>query len=105
MNTETVVNGKNSSTVREALDTVGRIAEAGVDVGVLKKRIENAVDDAMVDAERAAKRAKYAFDDTVEDTTHWIKTNPWPSVGYAAAAGLSIGLLAGVLIARPKSRG
>ena len=100
MTTQTNLDSENKSRVREALETAGRIAETGLDVGVLKKRLENAVEEAVIDAERIAKHGRHALEDAVEDTTYWIKKNPWQSVGYAAGAGVGIGLLAGWLMTR-----
>ena len=100
METQTATR-ENNSKVKHAFDAIGDIAEAGLDLGLLKKKIENAVDEAVIDAERLARRGKYAVEDAVDDSTHYIKKNPWQSVGYAAGAGLGIGLLLGIVIARP----
>src|SRR4029434_255260 len=91
---------ENKSRLREALATAGKVAEAGLDVGMLKKRVENTVEEAVSNAQRLAKRGKYALEDVIDDTTHYIKKNPWPSIGYAAGAGLGVGLLAGWLMTR-----
>jgi ElaB/YqjD/DUF883 family membrane-anchored ribosome-binding protein len=88
--------------VKDALKAVSDIAEVGLDLGILKKKIENAVDEAVVDAERMAKRGKHMVEDVVDDSTYYIKRNPWQSIGYAAGAGLGLGLLLGVIIARPR---
>ena len=103
MNTQTATNDNNTK-VRDAFVAVGEIAEAGLDLGVLKKRIENAVDEAVLDAERLARHGKYMAEDVFDDTTHFIKKNPWQSVGYAAAAGLGIGLLAGWAVTRRSTK-
>jgi ElaB/YqjD/DUF883 family membrane-anchored ribosome-binding protein len=102
MNTQTTttVNETNDK-VKKAFSAVGEIAEAGLDLGLLKKKIETAVDEAVIDAERLARRGRHAFEDAVDDSTHYIKKNPWQSVGYAAGAGLGVGLLLGIVIARP----
>jgi dienelactone hydrolase len=75
MNTQATTNTENNSRVREALETAGKIADVGLDVGVLKKRLENAVDDATAEAERLAKRGRHAVEDIVDDTIaamNWI---------------------------------
>ena len=100
MNTKTTTVNENNPMVREAFDTVGKIAEAGLDFGILKKKLDNAVDEAALDAQRIAKHGKHAVGDAVDDTTYWIKKNPWQSVGYAAGAGLGIGLVVGAIAAR-----
>jgi ElaB/YqjD/DUF883 family membrane-anchored ribosome-binding protein len=101
MNTKTTTVNENNTMVRDAFDTVGKIAEAGLDFGVLKKKLENAVDEAALDAERIAKRGKHIAEDAIDDTTYFIKKNPWRSVGYAVGAGLGVGLLIGMLVNRP----
>jgi ElaB/YqjD/DUF883 family membrane-anchored ribosome-binding protein len=95
MSTQAAVNQENKSRFTEVLDTAGKIAEVGLDLGTLKKRVENAFDDAVLDAERIAKHGRHATEDVIEDTTYWIKKNPWRSVGYAAGAGFGIGLFVG----------
>ena len=100
MTAQAAVNTNEKSKVREALDTATKIADVGFDVGMLKKRLENAVDDATADAERLAKRGRHAVEDMVDDTTYLTKKNPLRSVGYAAGAGLGIGLIAGWLLTR-----
>jgi len=95
MTTQATVNTQNSSRVTDALKTAGKIADLSLDFGLLKKRLENAVEDAILDTERMAKHGRRALEDVMEDTTYWIKKNPWQSVGYAAGAGLGIGLFVG----------
>jgi ElaB/YqjD/DUF883 family membrane-anchored ribosome-binding protein len=95
MTTQATVNPQNSSGVTDALKTAGKIADVALDFGLLKKRLENAVEDAILDTERMAKHGRRALEDVMEDTTYWIKKNPWQSVGYAAGAGLGIGLFVG----------
>jgi len=87
-----------------ALETAGKIAEIGINFGFLRKRLENAVDDAVRDAERMAKHGRRAMEDVMEDTTYWIKKNPWQSVGYAAGAALGIGLCLGWCTSRMRAR-
>jgi len=102
MNTNATTAKEPNGKIRQAFETVGTIAEAGLDLGVLKKKLESAVDEASLDARRIAKHGKHAVEDMFGDTTYWIKKNPWQTVGYAAGAGLGIGLLIGVLATRPK---
>jgi len=98
--TQATVNNEGKSRVRDALETAGNVVEAGLDVAKLKKRVGNAVEEAIDDAQRLAKQGQYALEDVMDDTTHYIKKNPWQSVGYAAGAGIGVGLLAGWLMAR-----
>jgi ElaB/YqjD/DUF883 family membrane-anchored ribosome-binding protein len=88
----------------DALETAGRIAEVSVDFRLLKKRLENAVENAVLEAERMAKHGRHATEDVIEDTTYWIKKNPWQSVGYASAAAFGIGLCVGWFTSRLSTR-
>ena len=88
----------------EALTAASKIAEVGIDFGLIKKRLENAVEDAVLEAERMAKHGKHAVADVIEDSTYWVKKNPWKSVGYAAGAAFGIGLCLGWFTTRRSSR-
>ncbi len=100
MTTQTAVNSEQKDRLKEVFETAGKIAETGIDVAALKKRLEYAVENAVLDAERIAKQGKHAVEDVVEDATYYIKKNPWQSVGYAAGAALGVGLLTGWLLTR-----
>lgn len=100
MSIQTAVNSEEKNRLQEAFETAGRIAETGIDIAALKKRVEYAVEDAVMDAERLAKQGKHAVEDVVEDATYYIKKNPWQSVGYAAGAAFGVGILAGWLMTR-----
>lgn len=100
MNTQTAINSKEKNILQEGLATAGKIAATGIDIVELKKRVETAVEDAVIDAQRIAKRGQHAAEDVVEDATYYIKKNPWQSVGYVFGAGLGIGLFTGLLLTR-----
>lgn len=102
MTTQTV-NNETNARMGHALETAGKIAAAGVDFGLLKKKLEHAVEDAVLEAERIAKHGRHAVEDVVEDTTYCIKKNPWQAVGFAAGAGLGIGLCVGWFASRLSS--
>lgn len=80
-----------------------RLPRPGVDFGLLKKKLEHAVEDAVLEAEQIAKHGRHAVEDVVEDTTYCIKKNPWQAVGFAAGAGLGIGLCVGWFASRLSS--
>ena len=103
MTTQATVNTETNSRMSHALETAGKIAAAGVDFGLLKKKLEHAVEDAVLEAERIAKHGRHAVEDVVEDTTYCIKKNPWQAVGFAAGAGLGIGLCVGWFASRLSS--
>ena len=104
MSTQATANTETNSRMSHVLETAGNIAAAGVDFGLLKKKLEHAVEDAVLEAERMAKHGKHAVEDVVEDTTYCIKKNPWQAVGFAAGAGLGIGLCVGWFTSRLRAR-
>lgn len=93
---ETVDNGKGR------FDGVleKKIAAVALDVDLLKKKVEYAVEDAVIDAQRLAKQGRHVMEDMVDDTAYFIKKEPFKSVGIAALAGLGMGVLTGWLISR-----
>ena len=80
MITQTAAPSETNNRMGHALETASKIAAAGVDLGLLKKKLEHAVEDAVLEAERMAKHGRHAVEDVMEDTTYWIKKNPWQSV-------------------------
>lgn len=102
MDTETIEKVNNKSRLKETMETAGKVASVAIDAGVLKKRVENAVEDALIDARRMAKHSRHAIEDVIDDTTYLIKKNPWQSVGYVLGAGIGIGFLSGWLMTRKK---
>ena len=104
MTTQATVNNETNTRMSHALETAGKIAEAGVDFGLLKKKLEHAVDDAVLEAGRMSKHGRHAAEDMVEDATYCIKKNPWQAVGFAAGAGLGIGLCVGWFTSRLYAR-
>ena len=95
MNTQTAA-ANNKGVVKEAFEAAVDMAGAALDVDRLKRR----VGDAVYDAERIAKHGKASMEDALEDTTHYIKKNPWLSVGYVLGAGVGVGFLTGWLFGR-----
>jgi ElaB/YqjD/DUF883 family membrane-anchored ribosome-binding protein len=103
MSTQTIKSETNSR-MSDVLETAGKIAGVGVDFRLLKKRLGNAVDDCVLEAERMAKHGKRAMEDVFEDTTYRIKKNPWQTVGYVAGAAFGFGLCLGWFTSRVCSR-
>ena len=66
----------------------------------LKDRVGEMFEDALADAKRMAKKGRYAAEDLIDDTEYKIKKAPFRSVWMTFAAGMSIGLVAGVLVSR-----
>jgi ElaB/YqjD/DUF883 family membrane-anchored ribosome-binding protein len=70
-----------------------QLAELGDKAARLKTEASHAVEDAVTEAKRFAKRSRYAAEDFVEDAAHRIKHDPLRSVGLGVAIGLCIGAL------------
>lgn len=93
-----LINGKGT-----ALAGLG-IAEKAVHLregaGELKERVEEMFEDAVSEAKRMAKKGRYAAEDLLDDAEYKIKKAPFRSVGVMFAAGLGLGLVAGIFAAR-----
>ena len=86
MQAETVENGR--STGFEFANLAARLAEG-------KTMAEDFAEMGRTKAQRLIRRGREAGEDCLDDTTHYIKHNPWQSVGIAAGVGVFSGLLFG----------
>jgi ElaB/YqjD/DUF883 family membrane-anchored ribosome-binding protein len=77
-----------------------RLAEVGGEVSRLKTEASQAVEDAVTEAKRLAKRSRYAAEDLIEDATHHIKRDPLRSVAMGLAIGFGLGALVVLLATR-----
>ena len=77
-----------------------RLMEVGGEVSRLKTEASQAVEDAVTEAKRLAKRTRYAAEDLMEDAAHRVKRHPLRSVGRGFAIGLGMGALAVWMAAR-----
>jgi ElaB/YqjD/DUF883 family membrane-anchored ribosome-binding protein len=75
----------------------------GDEASRLKTVASHAVEDAVTEAKRLAKRSRYAAEDLMEDAAHRVKRDPLRSVALGFAIGLSIGALA-VWVATSEAR-
>jgi ElaB/YqjD/DUF883 family membrane-anchored ribosome-binding protein len=71
-----------------------RLGQVGGDAGRLKTAASLAVEDAVTEAKRFAKRGRYAAEDLMEDAAHLVKRDPFRSVGLGFAIGFCMGALA-----------
>jgi ElaB/YqjD/DUF883 family membrane-anchored ribosome-binding protein len=78
-------------------DPKARLREGAED---LKDRVGEMFEDAVADAKRMAKKGRYAAEDLIDDTEYKIKKAPFRSVWMTFAAGMGIGLVAGVFVSR-----
>jgi ElaB/YqjD/DUF883 family membrane-anchored ribosome-binding protein len=80
-----------------------RLAEVGAEAFRWKTAASHAVEDAVTEAKRLAKRSRYAAEDLMEDAAHRVKRDPLRSVTLGFAIGLGIGSLAGWVATREAS--
>ena len=71
-----------------------RLVEVGGAAARLKTTASHAVEDAVSEAKRFAKRSRHAAEDLMEDAAHRVKRDPLRSVGLGLAIGLGMGALA-----------
>ena len=93
-----------NKTLESAADAALRLAHLKHEVSHAKVLVNDFVEDGKRKAQRIAKRGRVAAEDYVEDTTYYIKRNPWQSVGFAAVLGATAGLIIGLLLTSGRSR-
>jgi ElaB/YqjD/DUF883 family membrane-anchored ribosome-binding protein len=71
-----------------------RLVEMGGEAARLKTTASHAVEDAVTEAKRFAKRSRYAAEDLMEDAAHRVKRDPLSSLALGFAIGLGVGALA-----------
>lgn len=90
--------------LQEALGATEKVVKEKLGVDRLKERAAHVIEDSVVDAKRMIKKGRYAAEDLVEDTAHYIKHDPWRSVGVTFGVGLGFGVIIGLLIGRRDKR-
>lgn len=99
MNTQTLA-ANEKGVVMDVLAGAIDMAGIALDVDKLKRRVQDAVEDTVHDSQRMAAHGKAAIADAVDDTTYFIKRNPWRSLVYGLGAGVGIGFMTGWLLTR-----
>ena len=94
---------EKTSLIGKAMHVGERLVEVGDGASHLKTAASHAVEDAVTEAKRVAKRGRYAAEDLMEDAAHRVKRDPLRSVALGFAIGLSIGALA-VWVATSEAR-
>jgi ElaB/YqjD/DUF883 family membrane-anchored ribosome-binding protein len=85
-------NEKNSL-IEKAMHVGERLVELRDEASRLKTAASHAVEDAVTEAKRFARRGRYAAEDLMEDAAHRVKHDPLRSVAFGFALGISIGAL------------
>ncbi len=85
---------EKSARFGKAMHVGAQLAELGGKAARLKTVASHAVEDAVTEAKRFAKRSRYAAEDLMEDAAHHVKRDPLRSVGFVLAVGVAIGALA-----------
>src|SRR6266850_5343703 len=84
---------EESKLLDKAMHVGERLVEVGDEVSGLKTAASHAVEDAVTEAKRLAKRSRYAAEDLMEDAAHRVKRDPLRSVALGFAIGLGMGAL------------
>jgi ElaB/YqjD/DUF883 family membrane-anchored ribosome-binding protein len=85
---------ENNSLLEKAMHVGEGLVGVRGEASRLKTAASHAVEDAVAEAKRFAKRGRYAAEDLMEDAAHRVKRDPLRSVAFGFALGLSIGALA-----------
>ena len=75
----------------ELLKTLGE--EGGAAAEAVRQRVLRTVNQAKVRLADAGNRVRGAATDAAQYTDSYVKSNPWKSIGYGAAAGAAVALL------------
>src|SRR5499433_719061 len=84
---------QKSSLLDKAAQLGERLVEVGGDAARLKSVASHAVEDAVTEAKRFAKRGRYAAEDLIDDAAYRVKRDPFRSVALGFAIGFSLGAL------------
>jgi ElaB/YqjD/DUF883 family membrane-anchored ribosome-binding protein len=87
-------------TVENGKDTGSTFAHLAARAAEGKVIAEDLVESGKRKAQRLVRRGYEAGEDYLDDTTHYIKHNPWQSVGIALGVGLTLGFVGGFLSRR-----
>jgi ElaB/YqjD/DUF883 family membrane-anchored ribosome-binding protein len=92
---ESIMEGnEKSGLLGKAMHVGERLVEVGGEADRLKTAASHAVEDAVTEAKRFARRGRYAAEDLMEDAAHRVKRDPLRSVAFGFVLGLSLGALA-----------
>jgi len=82
----------------ELLKTLGE--EGGAAVEAVRQRVLRTVNQARVRLADTGQRVRGAANEAARATDTYVQDNPWKAIGYGAAVGAAVALLATVLLRR-----
>lgn len=94
------INGKDAITEGFGRGMAKRAAHIREGAEELKERVEEIFEDTVSEAKRMAKKGRYAAEDLIDDAEYKIKKAPFRSIAVTFAAGVGLGLAAGVFVSR-----
>ena len=89
-----------TATVENGRSTAVKLGHLAAKVSEGKILAEDVVEIGKRKAKRMYRRGHDAAEDYLEDSTHYIKHNPWRSMGIALGVGIGLGFLSGLLCRR-----
>jgi len=93
-------NGMRTATVENGRSTGFNFAQVAAKAAEGKMLAEDFAEIGKRKAQRIIRRGREAGEDYLDETTHYIKHNPWRSVAIALSVGLSLGFVGGFLSRR-----
>jgi ElaB/YqjD/DUF883 family membrane-anchored ribosome-binding protein len=79
-----------------------KIAQAGENMGRLRRKVTNTVEDKYDDARRAIRRGRHAAEDLVDEASYRVKRDPLNSVAITFGVGLGMGVRIGWFLKRDR---
>ena len=93
-------NRMEAATKHNARGTAIKLAHLAARATEGKMLAEDLVEVGKRKAQRMVRRGYATAEDYLEDSTHYIKHNPWRSLGIALGIGLALGFVSGLLSRR-----
>jgi ElaB/YqjD/DUF883 family membrane-anchored ribosome-binding protein len=100
----TIAETPNVTTADRVTDAVERVAHASHQAHILKSMAQDAIEGGVHAARRTMKRRVRQLEDLADSATLRIRRRPLAAIGTAAAVGMAVGLVIGVIARRTCSR-
>lgn len=93
------------TTMEHATDNAIKFAHVAHEAAKAKVLLDDAIEDGKREMRRLASRGYETAEDLMENTTHYIKRNPWRSIGFTLGVAGVTGLFVGWLLTRNSTPG